>query len=149
MRAVAQRVNHAHVTVDEQTVGRISRGLLVYLAAGKHDDDSVAAWMANKLATLRVFPDSLGRMSLDLTQCGGELLLVSQFTLYGDARKGRRPSFDGAAAPERAEALYQAVQRELRALGIVVETGQFRAMMQVHAAVDGPVTILVDSEKIF
>lgn len=149
MRAVAQRVLRASVTVDNETVGNIGAGLLVYLGAGKRDEAAACTWMAQKLATLRVFEDEAGKMSRAVTDTGGEVLIVSQFTLYGDVRKGRRPSFDDAAAPERALELYECVCKELRALGLRVATGRFRAMMEVHAVVDGPVTILIDSEKTF
>jgi D-aminoacyl-tRNA deacylase len=149
MRAVVQRVSAAHVVVAGQTVGQIALGLLVYLGAGKADADGDADWMAEKLAGLRVFPDDAGRMSHDVREAGGAVLVVSQFTLFGDVRKGRRPSFDGAAEPERAERLYEAVCNALAARGLRVETGRFRAMMDVHCIVDGPVTILVDSEKHF
>jgi D-tyrosyl-tRNA(Tyr) deacylase len=149
MRAVAQRVSAAQVVVGQETTGRIERGLLVYLGAGKADTMQDAAWMATKLANLRVFADEAGRMSRDVTECQGALLVVSQFTLYGDVRKGRRPSFDAAAEPELAERLYERMCEELRARGLRVETGRFRAMMDVHCVVDGPVTILIDSEKRF
>ena len=149
MRAVAQRVSAAHVTVAGETTGRIGPGLLVYLGAGKNDGEDDAEWMAGKLAGLRVFPDDQGRMSRDVTESGGAVLVVSQFTLYGDVRKGRRPSFDAAAEPERAQRLYERVCGALAERGLRVETGRFRAMMDVHCVVDGPVTILVDSEKRF
>ena len=149
MRAVVQRVSSAHVVVGGETVGRIERGLLVYLGAGKNDTDVDAAWMAQKVAGLRVFADEQGRMARDVREAAGGVLVVSQFTLYGDVRKGRRPSFDAAAEPERAQALYETVCAGLRAGGLGVETGRFRAMMDVHCVVDGPVTILVDSEKRF
>jgi D-tyrosyl-tRNA(Tyr) deacylase len=149
MRAVAQRVSEAWVDVDAETVGRIGAGLLVYLGAGKRDGDAEPAWMADKLATLRVFEDDAGKMSRSLQEVSGEVLVVSQFTLYGDVRRGRRPSFDDAAAPDSAERLYLAVCGELSARGLRVATGEFRAKMQVHALVDGPVTILIDSEKVF
>ncbi len=149
MRAVAQRVSSAQVEVGGETVGRIGRGLLVYLGAGKGDADEVADWMAGKLAGLRIFPDDEDRMSRDVVEAGGAVLVVSQFTLYGDVRKGRRPSFDGAAEPARAEALYLEVCARLTARGITVQTGRFRAMMAVQCVVDGPVTILIDSEKRF
>jgi D-aminoacyl-tRNA deacylase len=149
MRAVAQRVQSAHVEVGGETIGRIDAGLLVYLGAGKGDTDADAAWMADKVAGLRVFADEAGKMSRDVREAGGSVLVVSQFTLYGDVRKGRRPSFDGAAEPERAEALYKAVCEALASRGLRVETGRFRAMMAVHCVVDGPVTLLIDSEKRF
>lgn len=149
MRAVAQRVSAAHVVVAGETVGRIERGLLVYLGAGKNDSEPDAEWMASKLSGLRVFADAAGRMSRDIGEAGGAMLVVSQFTLYGDVRKGRRPSFDDAAEPARAEALYLALCARLRERGFRVETGRFRAMMDVHCVIDGPVTILIDSEKQF
>jgi D-tyrosyl-tRNA(Tyr) deacylase len=149
MRAVAQRVAAAHVVVEGETVGRIGNGLLVYLGAGKNDADQDADWMAEKLAGLRVFADFEGRMARDLRDHGGDVLVVPQFTLFGDVRKGRRPSFDDAAEPGRAEALYRAVCSALATRGLRVETGRFRAMMQVHCVVDGPVTILIDSERRF
>jgi D-tyrosyl-tRNA(Tyr) deacylase len=149
MRAVAQRVSRAHVEVAGETVGAIQAGLLVYLGAGKRDSAGDPAWMADKLANLRIFEDEAGKFARSVLDVGGELLVVSQFTLYGDTRRGRRPSFDGAAAPEIAEPAYLATCEALRALGLRVATGQFRAMMQVHAVVAGPVTILLDSEKQF
>lgn len=149
MRAVVQRVCEARVDVQGETVGRIGKGLLVYLGAGKQDEDGVATWMAGKLETLRIFEDSRGKQSLSVSEVAGAVLVVPQFTLYGDVRKGRRPSFDAAAGPERASALYEAVCAGLRALHLPVETGRFRAEMQVHAQVDGPVTILIDSERAF
>jgi len=149
MRAVAQRVSAAEVRVAGETVGRIGSGLLVYLGAGKDDREQDAEWMAGKLCGLRVFTDADGRMSRDVIECGGAILVVSQFTLYGDVRKGRRPSFDGAAEPERAQNLYEAVCSQLAQRGVSVQTGRFRALMEVHCVVDGPVTILIDSEKRF
>ncbi len=149
MRAVAQRVSAARVDVDGEAVGQIGRGLLVYLGAGQEDSAQQVEWMANKLATLRVFRDDEGRLSRDVTEAGGDVLVVSQFTLYGDVRKGRRPSFDRAADPGPAERLYEDVCEALRKRGLRVETGRFRAIMDVVSTVDGPVTILIDSEKRF
>lgn len=149
MRAVAQRVASAEVTVAGERVGHIGLGLLVYLGAGKKDGDAEAEWMAAKLAGLRIFEDAAGRLSRDVGAVGGQVLVVSQFTLYGDTRKGRRPSFDAAADPERALELYQRVCRALAERQLRVETGRFRAMMEVHCVVDGPVTILIDSDKQF
>ena len=149
MRAVVQRVSEAKVTVSEQITGEIGRGLLVYLGAGRGDQADTAKWMASKVAGLRVFEDGEGRMSLSVADVGGSVLVVPQFTLYGDVRKGRRPSFDSAAAPEQAQALYEQVCAELRVLGLTVGTGRFRASMLVHALVAGPVTILIDSERAF
>lgn len=149
MRAVAQRVSSARVEVEGQTVGEIGPGLLVYLGAGKRDRPEDPAWMADKLAGLRIFEDEQGKMSRSVQDVAGGVLVVSQFTLYGDVRRGRRPSFDTAAAPELAEPAYLAVCDALADLGLRVAKGQFRAMMRVHAVVDGPVTILIDSEKQF
>lgn len=149
MRAVVQRVSAARVTVSEEITGSIGQGLLVYLGAGKTDQADAANWMALKIAGLRIFEDSEGKMSLSVSDVRGSVLVVSQFTLYGDVRRGRRPSFDAAAPPEQAFALYERVCAELRALGLIVETGRFRAPMQVHAQVAGPVTILIDSERAF
>jgi len=149
VRAVAQRVASASVDVGDETVGAIGPGLLVYLGAGEDDGDGQVAYLVNKLAGLRVFEDDEGKMSRSVEDVGGEVLVVSQFTLYGDVRKGRRPSFTKAAAPEEAERLYEAVVAGLRARGLTVATGRFRAMMNVRADVWGPVTILIDSEKTF
>jgi len=149
MRAVVQRVSAARVTVGTETTGAIEHGLLVYLGAAKTDDAQTSGWMALKIAGLRVFEDAEGKMSLNVADVGGAVLVVSQFTLYGDVRKGRRPSFDAAAPPDQALALYEGMCAELRALGLKVETGRFRATMTVHAQVAGPVTILVDSERAF
>lgn len=149
MRAVAQRVFEASVLVDDEEVGAIGRGLLVYLGAGSDDADPDVEGMANKIAGLRIFRDEDGKMSRSVEDVGGEVLVVSQFTLFGDVRKGRRPSFTGAAAPERAEALYEACVERLRARGLTVATGRFRAMMDVRSRVDGPVTILIDTRKVF
>lgn len=149
MRAVVQRVTRAWIDVEGEIVGRIERGLLVYLGAGKNDDEGAPTWMAAKIESLRIFEDDQGKMSLSVSQVGGAVLVVSQFTLYGDVRQGRRPSFDTAAAPERASELYERVCAELKRRGLEVSTGRFRASMQVHAQIDGPVTILVDSERAF
>lgn len=144
MRAVAQRVREARVEVGSDVVGAIGPGLLVYLGIAKHDAPDSVAWMAEKLANLRIFEDESGRFSSSLLDTGGAVLVVSQFTLHADVRKGRRPSFDAAAPPEQAEPLYLRVCEALRALGLQVATGRFRATMQVHAVVDGPVTLIVD-----
>jgi D-aminoacyl-tRNA deacylase len=149
MRAVVQRVASARVEVDGATVGQIERGLLVYLGAGKTDTHDVVAPMAQKLETLRVFQDDAGKMSLSVRDVGGDLLVVPQFTLYGDVRSGRRPSFDTAAPPELAVLLYDGLCSALRSCGLRVETGRFRATMSVHAEVEGPVTILIDSDRAF
>ena len=149
MRAVAQRVAEARVRVGGQVVGEISRGLLVYLGVGAGDDEAAAAYVADKIVGLRVFEDAARKMSLDLPTVGGAVLLVSQFTLYGDVRKGRRPSFERALEPVGAEALYRRVEALIRARGVVVETGVFRAEMLVESINEGPVTILVDSAREF
>jgi D-tyrosyl-tRNA(Tyr) deacylase len=149
MRAVVQRVSRASVTVSGETTGSIGEGLLVYLGAGRGDTQEQAEWMAQKVEGLRIFEDDAGKMSLSVRDVGGAILVVSQFTLFGDVRKGRRPSFDAAAPPERAEALYEHFCASLRARGLPVQTGRFRATMLVHAEVAGPVTILVDSERAF
>lgn len=149
MRAVVQRVRAARVEVDAAIVGQIGLGLLVYLGAGKDDTHEVVPGMAQKIATLRIFEDESGKMNRSVMDVGGAVLIVSQFTLYGDVRKGRRPSFDAAAPPDQARVLYEAVCSELRQGGLTVETGRFRATMHVHAEVIGPVTILVDSDRTF
>jgi D-aminoacyl-tRNA deacylase len=149
MRAVVQRVRAARVEVEGEIVGQIGAGLLVYLGAGDTDDAAAVAWMANKVETLRIFEDNAGKMGLSVVDVAGAVLVVSQFTLFGDVRKGRRPSFDRAAPPERAVLDYERFCQALRARGIEVATGRFRATMLVHAEVEGPVTILVDSERTF
>lgn len=149
MRAVAQRVSEASVVVDGEVVGQIGPGLLVYLGAADGDTGEDVAYTANKLAGLRVFADEDGKMSRSVDDAGGGVLVVPQFTLFGDVRKGRRPSFTGAAPPERGEALYEEVVEKLRATGLTVATGRFRATMDVRCRVDGPITILIDSRKLF
>lgn len=149
MRAVVQRVSRACVRVGEEEVARIGEGLLVLVGVGDTDSEPDAAYLAGKLAGLRIFEDAQGKMNLSIQETGGDVLLVSQFTLFGDCRKGRRPSFTKAAAPERAEQLYEALAGELRAAGIAVRTGRFQAMMQVELVNDGPVTLLLDSHREF
>ena len=149
MRSIIQRVKEAKVDVDGETVGQIGEGMLVLLGAGKDDSDVDAEYLAEKILTLRIFEDTDGKMNLSVTDTGGSLLVVSQFTLYGDCRKGRRPSFDKAAPPEIAEALYEEFVSKLRARGAKVETGRFRAMMDVHLVNWGPVTLMLDSKKGF
>jgi len=149
VRAVAQRVSEARVRVGGEVVGAIGRGLLVYLGVGAGDDEASAVYVADKIVGLRVFEDGAGKMSLDLPAVGGAVLLVSQFTLYGDVRRGRRPSFDRALEPVAAEALYRRVAELMRARGVVVQTGVFRAEMMVESVNEGPVTILVDSAREF
>jgi D-tyrosyl-tRNA(Tyr) deacylase len=149
MRAVVQRVRKASVTVDEETVGVIGHGLLVYLGAARNDGVKDVRYIADKIAGLRVFPNEDGRMALSVEDVDGAILVVSQFTLFGDVRRGRRPSFDGAANPEDAERLYREVVDALRHKGLPVQTGTFRAMMLVTSEVDGPVTIQIDSRKLY
>lgn len=149
MRAVAQRVARAEVEVDGEIVGRIGPGLLVYLGAQKDDGPADVEYAAQKLANLRVFEDEEGKMSRSVLDVGGSVLVVSQFTLFGDVRRGRRPSFDDAAPPEPARLRYEELVARLREIGLEVETGRFRAHMDVRSQVDGPVTILLDSRKLF
>jgi D-tyrosyl-tRNA(Tyr) deacylase len=149
MRAVVQRVSRARVTVESQTVGSIDRGLLVLLGVSQEDDTVAADYIADKIVGLRIFEDDAGKMNLSVADAGGAVLVVSQFTLYGDVRKGKRPSFDRAARPERANELYEYVVSRIRDAGLRCETGRFQAMMHVELVNDGPVTILLDSEKIF
>jgi len=149
MRAVVQRVSRASVSVDGRIVAEIGRGLLVLLGVSLTDNDTSANYVAEKIAGLRIFEDSAGKMNLSVIDVKGSVLLVSQFTLYGDVRRGKRPSFDTAAPPEQARKLYDYTLERLRALGVPCETGVFQAMMQVELVNDGPVTILLDSEKGF
>jgi D-aminoacyl-tRNA deacylase len=145
MRAVVQRVASARVEIDGQVVGAIERGLLVYLGFGRGDRDEDRAWIVGKIVGLRIFADESGKMGRSVEEVGGALLFVSQFTLYGDLRRGRRPSFDDAMAPEDAEKAYEAAVNEARARAVRVETGRFRADMKVSSVNDGPVTIWIDS----
>jgi D-aminoacyl-tRNA deacylase len=149
MRAVVQRVSRARVTVDGQITGEIAAGLMILLGVGKQDTESVAAAMAEKLANLRIFEDAAGKMNLSLLDTKGSALVVSQFTLYGDARGQRRPSFISAAPPEAAKKLYEHFCEALKGLGVTVATGIFQAMMSVELVNEGPVTILIDSDKTF
>jgi len=149
MRAVVQRVSEASVTVDGEVTGQIGRGFLVLLGIAGDDSEKDIVWIAEKIAGLRIFEDAEGRMNLGLRDVGGAVLLVSQFTLYGDCRKGRRPSFVEAARPEAALPLYQSVAAELRGHGLRVETGKFQAHMDVRLLNDGPVTLLLDSRRQF
>jgi len=149
MRAVIQRVSRAKVTVAGATAGEIGRGLLVLLGVSRNDTPEAAEYLAGKTAGLRVFEDAEGKMNRDVAQAGGGVLVVSQFTLYGDARRGKRPSFDAAARPEDARRLYEHYVAQLRAAGLTVATGRFQEMMEVELVNDGPVTILLDSEKNF
>jgi len=149
MRAVVQRVKRAEVRMGEEVVGRIGIGLTVLLGVGKNDTEATSEAMAEKIANLRVFDDDQGRMNRSLLETGGQALCVSQFTLYGDCRKGRRPSYDEAAAPDQALLLYESFVASLRRRGIATETGRFRAMMDVELVNDGPVTLLLDSDRRF
>jgi len=144
-----QRVLEASVSVDGDTISQIGPGLLVLVAAGKGDGSSDIQYLANKLSGLRVFQDQDGRMNRSLAEQDGDMLLVSQFTLYGDVRKGNRPSFEAAELPDAASALLDSLVIELQQKGIRVQTGRFRAQMKVHLINDGPVTILLDSRKLF
>jgi D-tyrosyl-tRNA(Tyr) deacylase len=145
MRAVVQRVARARVEIAGEVVGAIERGLLVYLGFGKGDSPEDRAWVLSKILGLRIFEDDAGKMNLGVQDVGGALLLVSQFTLYGDVRRGRRPGFDDAMPPADAEVAYDAAILEARASGLRVETGRFGADMQVSSTNDGPVTIWIDS----
>jgi len=149
MRAVVQRVTQARVEVGNEVVGAIDRGLLVLLGVAQGDTSADARYLAEKTAGLRIFEDAAGKMNLALNEVGGAVLAVSQFTLLGDCRKGRRPGFTDAAPPELADSLYNAYVATLRAEGLSVATGVFRAEMQVHLINDGPVTLLLDSRKSF
>lgn len=149
MRAVIQRVTRAAVLIDDAAVGEIADGLLVLLGIQAGDGDAEICWMSEKIANLRIFGDREGKMNLSLLDIAGEMLIVSQFTLYGDCRKGRRPGYSAAAPPERAEPLYHKFVSEVQALGIETATGRFGAMMQVTLINDGPVTLLLDSDKKF
>lgn len=149
MRAVIQRVSRAAVTVDGVVAGAIDRGLLVLLGVASDDSEPTADYIADKIIGLRIFEDEAGKMNLSVADVGGAVLVVSQFTLYGDVRKGKRPSFDRAARPEPANQLYEFVVQRIRASGLRCETGRFQAMMDVELVNDGPVTILLDSEKQF
>lgn len=149
MRAVVQRVSRASVEVEEATVGAIGPGLMVLLGVSRDDGPKEAAWLAGKIAGLRIFPDNQDKLNLSVMDTGGEVLVVSQFTLWGDCAKGRRPSFGRAAGGEKAEPLYLVFVDELKKLGLNVATGSFGAMMEVSLVNSGPVTLLVDTEKAF
>ncbi len=145
MRAVLQRVSRAKVVIDGQTVGAIERGLLVLLGVAPDDTPEKAQWLADKIVGLRLFSDDQGKMNLSVADVGGGVLIVSQFTLYGDCRKGRRPSFIGAAAPEIAIPLYEAFINAVRAQGVPTATGRFGAMMDVELVNEGPVTLILET----
>ncbi len=149
MRAVVQRVSSARVTVEGSVTGNIAAGFLILLGVGRNDTSAVAVSMAEKIANLRIFEDDQGKMNRSLLDAGGSALVVSQFTLYGDARGQRRPSFIAAAPPEQAKKLYEEFTDALSKLGVTVATGVFQAMMSVELVNEGPVTILLDSDKTF
>ncbi len=149
MRAVVQRVSRARVSVNGETAGEIGLGLLVLLGMGAGDTRTEADYLVEKTIGLRIFEDAGGKMNLSVAEVDGALLVVSQFTLYGDARRGKRPSFDGAAPPEQARELYEYFVEKVRAAGLRSETGRFQETMQVELVNDGPVTILLDSGKAF
>ena len=146
MRAVVQRVTRAAVTIGAETTGSIGHGLLVLLGVAPSDTPAEAQWLADKVVGLRIFNDDDGKMNRSVMDVGGAVLVVSQFTLYGDCRKGRRPSFVGAAGPELAEPLYESFVNGVRALGVPTATGRFGAMMQVELVNDGPVTLLLETD---
>jgi D-tyrosyl-tRNA(Tyr) deacylase len=149
MRAVIQRVSRARVTVNEEIAGEIGRGLLVLLAVGREDTEADAIYLAEKVSGLRIFEDEDGKMNRSLLDVGGGVLAVSQFTLYGDVRRGKRPSFDAAAPPEKGRQLYEFFVEQLRARRLHCESGRFQEMMQVELVNEGPVTILLDSAREF
>jgi D-tyrosyl-tRNA(Tyr) deacylase len=147
LRAIIQRVTRARVTVASRAAGEIQTGVLILLGVGRADTHESAEYLAEKIANLRIFADDAGKMNRSLVEIGGSALVVSQFTLYGDTRGGRRPSYIQAASPEEANRLYEEFVRCLRSFGVPVETGVFQAHMEVELVNDGPVTILLDSEK--
>ncbi|MBD3182483.1 D-tyrosyl-tRNA(Tyr) deacylase [Candidatus Poribacteria bacterium] len=149
MRAVIQRVNKASVKVNNQLISSISRGLLVLLGVGKGDSEQDAQYLADKTANLRIFEDEEGKMNLSLIDIKGDIMVISQFTLYGDCRKGRRPSFANAAKPDEAEKLYEFYVSAIKDIGLEVKTGIFQAFMEVELVNNGPVTILLDSNRNF
>jgi D-aminoacyl-tRNA deacylase len=149
MRAVVQRVSRAKVTINDRISGEIGLGLLVLLGVGREDTETDATYLAEKTVGLRIFEDSEGKMNRSVQDVGGSVLAVSQFTLYGDARRGKRPSFDAAAPPDHARRLYGSFVTRIRAAGLRCETGRFQEVMQVELVNEGPVTILLDSAKTF
>jgi D-aminoacyl-tRNA deacylase len=149
MRAVVQRVSRAQVTVNGEVAGKVGRGIVVLIAVGNDDKKSDADYLVEKIVGLRIFEDENGKMNLAILDIRGELLVVSQFTLYGDVRRGKRPSFDAAASPAPARQLYEYFVERIRATGLVCETGRFQETMQLELVNDGPVTILLDSAKSF
>ena len=149
MRVVVQRVRSAEVRVKGKVIGRIGPGLLILVGIAKGDTSTTGNVLAEKIVRLRIFDDQEGRMNLDIREAGGDVLAVSEFTLYGDCRKGRRPSYAAAGSPHDALPLYHAFVESLKALGVKVETGEFRAMMDVELVNDGPVTLLLDTDRTF
>jgi len=149
MRAVVQRVSKAVLEIDGQMISQIGNGLLVYVGVGRDDSDADAEFMAEKIAGLRIFEDAEGKMNLGLQDVGGGLLVVSNFTVYGDCRKGRRPGFDDSALPKEAERLYELMISLLRNKGVCVEMGKFGAHMNIESVNDGPVNFLLDSKRLF
>jgi D-aminoacyl-tRNA deacylase len=149
MRIILQRVKQASVETGGEVVGSISQGVLALLGAGKDDTDQDVEYLVEKVLGLRIFEDDTGKMNLSVTDIGGEVLVVSQFTLYADCRKGRRPSFDKAAQPDLAEDLYEKFVQRIRDFGVPVQTGKFGAMMDVHLTNSGPVTLMLDSKRGF
>jgi D-tyrosyl-tRNA(Tyr) deacylase len=149
MRVVIQRVKSASVMVEGERISEIRQGLLIFLGVAQEDTSNDVDYLANKIANLRIFEDKAGRMNRSLLESGGEILVVSQFTLYGDCRKGRRPSFIAAAPPEKGKTLYQEFIEAIAKMGVPVKTGIFQAMMDVELINDGPVTIMLDSSKLF
>ncbi len=149
MRAVIQRSLQASVTVEHTLIGSIDSGLVVFLGIQEQDNEQTIRWMADKIIHLRIFEDDNGKMNKSLAETGGEMLIVSQFTLYGDCRKGRRPGYSGAARPEIAEPIYEKFIHHVKTQGVPVATGRFQASMQVQLTNDGPVTLLIDSDKTF
>jgi D-tyrosyl-tRNA(Tyr) deacylase len=149
MRAVVQRVSRAQVVIDEEITGQIGLGLLILLGVGHDDTEADANYLAEKIAGLRVFEDDSGKMNRSVQDVGGSVLAVSQFTLYGDVRRGKRPSFDAASPPEKARQLYEFFVERIRSTGLRCETGRFQEMMKVELVNEGPVTILLDSARVF
>ncbi|MTI80099.1 MAG: D-tyrosyl-tRNA(Tyr) deacylase [Firmicutes bacterium] len=149
MRAVVQKVTSGSVEVEEQVVGEVHKGLVVLIGVGQDDTDEDVGYLAEKIARLRIFEDENGKLNLSVLDIGGEVLAVSQFTLYGDCRRGRRPSFSSAASPDKANKLYEQLVDKLRDMGLRVSTGKFQTHMVVNIVNDGPVTLLLDSKKTF